>query len=193
MSKSVDVSRWIIQDIRGHPRSHMHVLGNITITGTIELSGDIIWNGQKLSGEQALMAQPQQISSIITNIEEPKSVSPKLLLSIPDADYVSTATDIVNAYYISNTLTNNRLFILPTASDIIAAIPDCKIGSSFQFTVNNAQSGNFSRIVSGNIRVYLSHCPNIFMAQNKIVTFMGIVTNITVGSEAVTIIQCNSV
>lgn len=122
----------------------------------------------------------------------------RLKLSImTDANYTPSITDLIDGYFVSNTLTDDRNFIIPTASAIVASIPDCAINTSFHFTINNVQGdgGNYSRnltTVDESVVIHPS-CYNVNVVENLMFSYVLLITNVTSGSEAAVILQyCNS-
>ena len=78
-----------------------------------------------------------------------------------DVNYNATASSLINGYFKSNNLSDDRFFNIPTVTSIISAIPNCAVSTSLRFTVNNVQSGNHSRnIISGSVTID-SSCYNI--------------------------------
>jgi hypothetical protein len=57
---------------------------------------------------------------------------------LPDDDTDLVASNLIDGYYTTTTLWSaDHTLTLPTAAQIIAAIPNCQAGSSFKFTINN--------------------------------------------------------
>lgn len=115
-----------------------------------------------------------------------------LILSISDDDYYVSTHNLINSYFTNSDLSSNRYFYLPTAASIVASLQHCVENTSFQFTINNVQSYNYSRILSANDGVSITACPNYEVYQNQIVTFIVVVTNVEPGSEACVVLQLNS-
>ncbi len=112
------------------------------------------------------------------------------LTTLDDSDYTADAQELIEGYFITQTLTNNRSLIIPSASSIIAAINNCQVGTSFRFTVNNVQSNYYARIlqpIDGSI--VLTNVSTNSIIQNNIITYIGYVSNINSGSEQVLILQ----
>lgn len=73
-----------------------------------------------------------------------------------------------------------------TAEDIVAAIGgDCAVGTTFMVVVLNASAGNYTITLAGGTDVTVSGVATI--AQNASKVFLGRVTNVTAGSEAITL------
>ena len=84
-----------------------------------------------------------------------------------------------------------RSDVTDTAANIVAAIPGCMAGSSFEFQVQNNASGAYTITVTAGAGVTLAGTMTI--AQSNAKKFLAIVTNATAGSEAVTIYSLGAV
>lgn len=171
-SKSYDVKEWVINDLEITSGSGT-TLSNIFVVdgnGNEFVAGNILSKG--------------------TNLGKMTFTS-----SINDSDYTASASSLINGYFTSSNLNDNRLFIIPSSNDIISAIPNCSVNTSFRFTINNVQSGSYSRSLSttdASVTID-SSCINNSVPQNIIITYVVIITNITSGSESAIILQdCNS-
>lgn len=112
------------------------------------------------------------------------------LTTMPDADFTPTVGSLTNSYFISNNLTDNRAFIIPSAANIVSAIPNCSPGTSFDFTINNVQGGAFNRsLVASDSSVTFVACYSTAASKHQILNYTGLITNTTPGSEAVSILQ----
>lgn len=79
-----------------------------------------------------------------------------------------------------------------TAAAIVAAIGgDCAVGTTFQVIVLNAAAGAFTITMAGGTGVTVSGVATV--AQNACKVFMGYVSNVTAGSEAITLYGLGSV
>jgi len=79
-----------------------------------------------------------------------------------------------------------------TAAAIVAAIGgDCKVGTVFQVVVLNAAAGAFTITMQGGTNVTISGVATV--AQNAAKIFLGYVSNVTAGSEAITLYGLGSV
>ena len=120
-----------------------------------------------------------------------------------DEDMNPTANNLINGFFLPNknyvlygNLTADRNLNIPSASSIINEIPSCKVGTSFQFIVNNCQGGNFKRIIIPGTGITIDD--TAFNGFNYIevglgytCTFLAIITNITSGEEGITIYTIN--
>lgn len=137
---------------------------------------------------------PKSKLSIIGDILSTGSVfNNTSLINLNDTDYTCSASKLINGYFTNSSLSEDRSFILPTASQIVASIEDCVVGTSFNFTINNVQANNYSRYISINTGVSLIGFNNTYVLQNYILTCTCIITNINLGSEAVSIVPMNNV
>lgn len=118
------------------------------------------------------------------------SLSSMTLTTMNDSQYNATPGQLINGYLINNNLTDNRTLLIPTASSIISSIEDCTVGTTFRFTVNNVQGGNYSRVLSATDgSIVFTNCATLNIYQNHIITYLGYVSNITSGSEQIQILQ----
>jgi len=124
-SKTNDVKDWVINDLELSSEAKNNFAideeGNAYIKGDVKVNGDIVAAGKSLG----------KLSFVPL---------------IGDSNYTPSPDLLINGYFTSQTLNDNRTFVIPSASDIIAAIPDCAVNTSFRFTINNYQDGNYSEI-----------------------------------------------
>lgn len=164
-SKRNDVKEWVINDLEISGN-----VGNVFITGNEYVASNILSKGTNL-GKMTLTT------------------------SINDNDYTPSASSLINGYFTSANLSDNRSFIIPSASNIIASIPNCNVNTSFHFIINNVQSGNYNRNLTttdGSVTID-SSCINTSVPQNYIFSYIILITNITPESESALILQnCNT-
>jgi len=102
-----------------------------------------------------------------------------------------TATATLSAANSYNTIirgvpTAAATYTTATAEDIVAAIGgDCAVGTTFMLVVLNASAGANTITIAGGTDVTVSGVATI--AQNASKVFLGRVTNVTAGSEAITL------
>ena len=115
--------------------------------------------------------------------------------TMTDSDYTATSPSLIEGSFKSQQLTDNRFFVIPSAASIVAAISNCCVGTSFRFTINNVQSGNYSRnLQTTDPSVTIdSSCYNSNLSRDMIVSFVIVITNITTESEEAVILQENSI
>ena len=84
---------------------------------------------------------------------------------------------------------NNRVTdVTPTAAQIVAAIPDCTVGHRFTFHYVNLDGINSGGITCGTGVVTVGgRGTDYAVAANKMRSFLCVVTNVSSGSEEVTI------
>jgi hypothetical protein len=82
-----------------------------------------------------------------------------------------------------------RSDVTPTAAEIVAAIPGCAVGSSFEFTIRNTADASETITVTLGTNVTLSGTMTI--AQNNSKRFLAVVT--AVGTPAVTIYSLGTI
>ena len=84
-----------------------------------------------------------------------------------------------------------RADLLPTAAALLDAIPDAEVGTSFEFTIRNTADAAETITVTTNTGLTLSGTMTI--AQNNSKRFLARFTNVTEGSEAVTVYSLGTV
>lgn len=85
-----------------------------------------------------------------------------------------------------------RADLLPTAKNLISALgPGVAVGTSFEFTIRNTADAAETITVTTNTGLTLSGTMTI--AQNNTKRFLAVLTNVTAGSEAVTVYSLGTV
>ena len=93
--------------------------------------------------------------------------------ALPNSNTNLLASDLIDGYYTTTTpWSADRTLTLPTADQIIAAIPNCQAGSSFKFTINNT-SGQNATLTGGSTVTILSGGS---VSSETIKTFLVVVT-----------------
>lgn len=100
-----------------------------------------------------------------------------------------TAAQLLGGLILRDPAGAGRSDVTPTAAAIVAAIPGCAIGSSFEFTIRNAADAAETITVTAGTDVTLSGTMTI--AQNNSKRFKAVVT--AVGTPAVTIYSLGTV
>ena len=153
---------------------------NVTLqTGAIKITGGTLGDGKVLTSDANGLASwktPGQTGGL------------KTLDSLPDQNLTLTATQMTNGTVLYQKQPNNtsRTITTATAANIVAAIPNAQVGSWFEFTLFIEQQGN----LNNNTGVTLFGDSNGWDAStmgSRTFSCLGIVTNPTQGSEAVTI------
>jgi hypothetical protein len=114
--------------------------------------------------------------------------------TMSDSDYTASPLSLIDGYFKSDTLTETRSFIIPSAANLVASIPNCYVNTSFTFTVNNVQPGDYSRNIQTDSSVIIdSSCYNTSLHQNMIVSYKIVITNINAENESAVLLQENSI
>jgi hypothetical protein len=102
------------------------------------------------------------------------------------SDQPYTAAQILGGMILRDPNGGARQDTLPTAANIVAAIPGAAVGTAFEFTVRNTADANETITVAApGVPVTLSGTMTI--AQNNSKTFLVVLTNVGAGTEAVTV------
>lgn len=111
-------------------------------------------------------------------IVDDELVSKRTQNAMINTDTVSVGDCIAGV--IDGTPTGAANYTFPSASDLVAGIANCKVGSSFLLVINNKSSGaNTITVIAGSGGTADG---TLTVAQNKIRAFLILITNIT--SEA---------
>ena len=94
-----------------------------------------------------------------------------------------SAAELIGGMLLRDPAGGDRSDVTPTATQIVNAISNCAIGSSFRFHIRNTADANETITLTAGTGVTLSGTMTI--AENYAKDFLAIVTN--VGSPAVTI------
>lgn len=94
-----------------------------------------------------------------------------------------TAAQTINGVYRLTTASGGVALTFPSAASVVAAIPQCQVGSRFDLAVINAGSGQTITLTAGTGNTLTGTAA---VATNTSQIVKGIVTNATVGAEAVT-------
>jgi hypothetical protein len=106
-------------------------------------------------------------------------------LAAPTATATLTAANSYNTI-IRGVPTAAATYTTATAAAIVAAIGgDCAVGTTFMVVVLNASAGDNTITIAGGTDVTVSGVATV--AQNASKVFLGRVTNVTAGSEAITL------
>jgi len=109
----------------------------------------------------------------------------QMKLAAPTATATLTAANSYNVI-IRGVPTAAATYTTATAADIVAAIgSDCAVGTTFMVVVLNASAGANTITVAGGTDVTVSGVATV--AQNASKVFLGRVSNVTAGSEAITL------
>lgn len=146
-------------------------------TGAAKIAGGLGVAGKTFLGETAVVTDAKAVVQGMNNF-------PLLTLtSLTSAAAVTLTAAQVIGGLISDAVSEANAATLPAPADIVAAIPNCKVGTSFMLVYKNASSGAFTITVTANGSSTIVGTATI--AQNNTKIFMAKVTNITGLSEAV--------
>jgi hypothetical protein len=98
-----------------------------------------------------------------------------------------TTAELLAGVINRDTLSSARADLFPTAALIVAAINGCMVGTSFRVVVRNVSAGAGSITHTTNTGLTLTGTVVIPFQSTK--EYMFIVTNVTPGSEAVTVLS----
>ncbi len=102
------------------------------------------------------------------------------------SDLTYTAAQLLGGLYLRDCNGGARADILPTAANMVAAIPGAMVGSAFEFTLRNSSTGNTTITVTApSAAVTISGTATV--AQNNSKKFLVVLTNVGAGTEAYTI------
>jgi hypothetical protein len=98
-----------------------------------------------------------------------------------------TVAELLSGVINRDTLSSARADLFPTAAAIVAAINGCQVGTSFRTLFRNISAGAGSITHTTNTGLTLTGTVVIVFQQSK--EYLFIVTNVTPGSEAVTVLS----
>lgn len=102
-----------------------------------------------------------------------------------------TAAEILGGLILRDANGAARSDVMPSASALVAYILGCEVGTSFEFTVRNTAAGAFALTMTAGAGITISGTATIAQSNSK--RFVGVVTSITEGSEAVTVYSLGTV
>ena len=149
-AKQNDVKDWVIKDILEYDFSLTN--GDIKAEGNIYTESNILSRGLNLGTRNVIYINGNE-------------------------DYYAT-TSIVQSYYVSNGLSDNRTFYIPSAESMASVIPNFQNGTSFRVTINNAnvESGYTWNLSFGN-NVNAENLKNSSVGPGCIVTYIVVLYN----------------
>jgi len=167
-SKQNDVKDWVIIDLTTGDLSEINgdikAEGNITSEGSITVEGDIQTNHGNIYSDGTILAKGFNLGR-------------SYFTSINNENYTPNA-EIINGYFLSNSLSQDRIFYLPEAELLYEAIPNCRDRTSFRFTINNYANmeGGFSWILNTeNSNLNLLGVKNTTIVPGAIITYLVII------------------
>ena len=120
-AKENDVKDWVITEITDGDLNVGN--GDIEAEGNITAQGNMICENN-LYCDGTILARGMNLGR--TNI-----------VYMEDEDYNVPAYLFPNAHFISRPNTDDRYFRMPPSEQLVSAIPNCRPGTSFRFTINN--------------------------------------------------------
>ena len=101
-----------------------------------------------------------------------------------------TTAQILGGLILRDPAGAGRTDTTPTAAQLAAAIPGVMVGTSFEFHIRNNAGGAFTITVGAGAGVTISGTATIAQSNSK--TFRAVFTNVTAGSEALTLYSIGS-
>lgn len=102
-----------------------------------------------------------------------------------------SAAELIGGLILRDPAGDARSDVTPDADDIVAGISGAIVGSSFEFTIRNTADASETITLTAGSGVTLSGTMTI--AQNNSKRFLAVCTNVTTGTEAVTIYSLGTV
>lgn len=99
----------------------------------------------------------------------------------------ATAAAFINSVYLFSGGSTYTL-TTPSAAQIVAAIVNCQVGSSFDVYINNQNSGTLTLTAGSGVTFTGGTGGTASIATNKGCIYKGVVTNATVGAETVQLV-----
>ncbi len=147
------------------------------ITGALVCTGGVGIGGKAFFGETVVVTDAKAVIQGMNSF-------PKLTVTtLTSAATVALSAAQVIGGLIVDTVSEANAATLPAPADIVAAIPNCKVGTSFLLIYKNAASGAYTITVTANGASTIVGTATI--EQNNTKIFQAVVTNITASSEAV--------
>ncbi len=167
----------------------------LTAGANVTLSGDMTISRYQAKAFRAVVTNAGSGTETVTIYSLNPVAPPRSVVTSEATDGVVTYTTAVirpNALVLRDLTATPRSDVFPTAAAIVAAIPGCVVGSSFEFTIRNATGGAVAiTMTAPDAAVTLSGTMTI--GQNNSKRFLAVVTNIGSGTEAVTIYSLGTV
>lgn len=102
-----------------------------------------------------------------------------------------SAAEVAGGIILRNTNGANRADLVPTAANLLAAMPHAQVGQSLEFTIRNTAGAAETITVTTNTGVTLSGTMTIAQSNSK--RFLAVFTNVTAASEAYTLYSLGTV
>jgi hypothetical protein len=154
-----------------------------TTASTSSTTGALICAGGMGIAGKAFLGETVVVTDAKAVIQGMNSFPKVTVTSLTSAATVALSAAQVIGGFIIDAVSEANAATLPAPADIVAAIPNCKVGTSFLLTYKNAASGAYTITVTANGASTIVGTATI--AQNNTKVFQAVVTNITGSSEAV--------
>lgn len=120
-------------------------------------------------------------------------VSPKMTVTSDNTAgaITYTAASLVGGLILRDCNGAGRADLVPTAANLLAAMPSAQVGQGFRFTIRNTSGTAVSITVTTNTGVTLSGTMTITQSNSK--DFYAVFTNVTAASEAYTLYSLGTV
>ena len=102
-----------------------------------------------------------------------------------------TAAEIISGLILRDTNGASRSDVTPSAADLLAAVEGAQVNSGFKFHIRNTADAAETITMTAGTGITISGTATI--AQNNGKNFLAVFTNVTSGSEAVTIYSLGTV
>ena len=98
-----------------------------------------------------------------------------------------TAAELIGGLILRDPAGADRTDVTPTAADIVGAITNATVGTSFEYYMKNNADDNENLTISAGSGVSLVNNDSINIGKMQTGTYLVVITNVTAGSEAVSI------
>ncbi len=126
--------------------------------------------------------EPMEAGSITDPMMAPCSI-----LALADAAATLTAAQMENDGIFTITPTAARALTTDTAANLVAGMAGCQVGTYFDFSIVNEAAATYAATLTAGIGITVAGAAAVAAASSG--TFRAIFTNVTAGSEAVTIVR----
>lgn len=103
-----------------------------------------------------------------------------------------TATELLGGLILRDPNGAGRTDTIPAASAIVAAIPGCKAGTAFEFTIRNTADAAETITIAG-VDASVTTSGTMTIEQNNTKRFLLVLTNVGTGTEAATLYSLGTV
>lgn len=154
-----------------------------TTASTSSTTGALICAGGMGIAGKAFLGETVVVTDAKAVIQGMNSFPKVTVTSLTSAATVALSAAQVIGGFIIDAVSEANAATLPAPADIVAAIPNCKVGTSFLLTYKNAASGAYTITVTANGASTIVGTATI--EQNNTKVFQAVITNITSAAEAV--------